>query len=101
MSDQLKIPENLDGAFKRLMGRIPENLRDSRELQEKCLAYLKLGGFSLALQRLESACLPFMEELTMFKRHLREAPEEEEEESLDDDETTDTHYDDDQDDDQD
>ena len=59
------------------------------------------GGFSLALQRLESACLPFMEELTMFKRHLREAPEEEEEEeeeeSLDDDETTDTHYDDDSD----
>ena len=89
MSDQLEIPDNLNGSFKLLMSRIPENLRDNRELQQKCLAYLKLGGYSLALQRLQSACIPFLEELTMFKRHLREVPEEE---SLDDAETTDTQY---------
>lgn len=90
MSDHLEIPDSLSGSFKRLMNRIPEHLRDNRELQEKCLAYLKLGGFSLALQRLQSACIPFLEELTMFKRHLREVPEEE---NLDDAETTDTQYD--------
>ena len=89
MSDPVEIPDILHGSFKRLMSRIPENLRDNRELQEKCLAYLKLGGYSLALHRLESACLPFLEELTMFKRHLREVPEEE---SLDDTETTETQY---------
>lgn len=89
MNDQLEIPDNLSGSFNRLMSRVPQNLRDNRELQEKCLTYLKLGGFSLALQRLESACLPFLDELTMFRRHLREVPEEE---SLDDAETTDAEY---------
>ena len=88
MSNKLEIPENLSGVFRRLMNRIPADLRENEEIQAKCLAYLKLGGFSLALQRLESACIPFLEELTMFKRHLRENPEE----TSDVEEATDTEY---------
>lgn len=94
MKDKLEIPESLSSPFRRLMNRIPLEFRENEELQAKCLAYLKLGGFTLALQRLESACLPFLEELTMFKRHLRDVPEDEEEQALDDAETTDSDYED-------
>lgn len=62
MADNLNIPDELKGTFKRLMNRIPEKLRSDRHTQKIIQLYLKLGGEKLAKQHIEIIKLRVREE---------------------------------------
>lgn len=53
MEENLNIPDELQGTFKRLMYRVPEKLRSDSHTQKTIQLYLKLGGEKLAKQHIE------------------------------------------------
>ena len=54
MAQNLNIPDELQGTFKRLMYRVPEKLRSDSHTQKIIQLYLKLGGEKLAKQHIET-----------------------------------------------
>lgn len=61
MAEDLNIPDELKGTFKRLMNRVPDEHRNDRHAQKIVQLYLKLGGEKLAKQYVE-----------IIKLHVRE-----------------------------
>lgn len=62
MAENLNIPDELQGTFKRLMYRVPEKLRSDSHTQKIIQLYLKLGGEKLAKQHIEIIKLRVREE---------------------------------------
>ena len=62
MAENLNIPDELQGTFKRLMYRVPEKLRSDSHIQKIIQLYLKLGGEKLAKQHIEIIKLRVREE---------------------------------------
>jgi hypothetical protein len=62
MADTLKISDELQGTFKRLMSRVPEKFRSDVHTQKIIHLYLKLGGEKLAKQHIEIIKLRVREE---------------------------------------
>jgi len=62
MTENLNIPDELQGTFKRLMYRVPEKLRSDGHTQRIIQLYLKLGGEKLAKQQIEIIKLRVREE---------------------------------------
>jgi len=62
MADNLNIPEDLQGTFKRLMYRVPEKFRSDSHTQKIIQLYLKIGGEKLAKQHIEIIKLRVREE---------------------------------------
>lgn len=62
MAENLNIPDELQGTFKRLMNRVPEKLRIDSHIQKIIQLYLKLGGEKLAKQYIEIIKLRVREE---------------------------------------
>ncbi len=62
MEENLNIPDELQGTFKRLMNRVPEKLRTDSHTQKIIQLYLKMGGERLAKQHIEIIKLRIREE---------------------------------------
>jgi hypothetical protein len=62
MAENLNIPDELQGTFKRLMYRVPEKLRSDSHTQKIIQLYFKLGGEKLAKQHIEIIKLRVREE---------------------------------------
>jgi hypothetical protein len=62
MAENLNIPDELQGTFKRLINRVPEKLRVDSHIQKIIRLYLKLGGEKLAKQYIEIIKLRVREE---------------------------------------
>ena len=62
MTENLNIPDELQGTFKRLMYRVPEHLRNDSHIRKIIQLYLKLGGEKLAKQQIEIIKLRVREE---------------------------------------
>jgi len=62
MAENLNIPDELQGTYKRLMYRVPEKLRSDSHTQKIIQLYLKLGGEKLARQHIETIKLRVREE---------------------------------------
>jgi len=62
MAENLNIPDELQGTFKRLMYRVPEKLRGDPHTQKIVQLYLKIGGEKLAKQHIEIIKLRVREE---------------------------------------
>lgn len=62
MADNLNIPDELQGTFKRLIYRVPEKLRFDSHTHKTLQLYLKLGGEKLAKQYIEIIKLRIREE---------------------------------------
>ncbi|MBW2602762.1 MAG: hypothetical protein JRE28_00400 [Deltaproteobacteria bacterium] len=62
MSENLNIPGELQGTFKRLMNRVPVKLRSDSHTKNIIQLYLKLGGEKLAKQHVEIIKLRVREE---------------------------------------
>ena len=67
MAENLNIPEELQGTFKRLMYRVPEKLRSDSHTQKTIQLYLKLGGEKMAKQHIEIIKLRVREEERLNK----------------------------------
>jgi hypothetical protein len=67
MAENLIIPDELQGTFKRLMYRVPEKLRNDSHTQKIIQLYLKLGGEKLAKQHIEVIKLRVREEERQMK----------------------------------
>ncbi len=67
MAENLNIPDELQGTFKRLMYRVPEKLRSDSHTQKIIQLYLKLGGEKLAKQHIEIIKLRVREEKRQSK----------------------------------
>ena len=62
MAENLNIPDELQGTYKRLMYRVPEKLRSDSHTKKIIQLYLKLGGEKLAKQYIEIIKLRVREE---------------------------------------
>jgi hypothetical protein len=67
MAENLNIPDELQGTFKRLMNRVPEKLRSDSHTQRIIQLYLKLGGEKMAKQHIEIIKLRVREEKRQSK----------------------------------
>jgi hypothetical protein len=67
MTENLNIPDELQGTFKRLMYRVPEKLRSDSHTQRIIQLYLKLGGEKMAKQHIEIIKLRVREEKRQSK----------------------------------
>ncbi len=72
MSESFHVPDEMIGAFNRLMNRIPAELREDESIRGKALSFLKLGGEPLARQWAETLKKSFPDAATLFKRPVRE-----------------------------
>ena len=61
MTNQMKISEELELAFKRLINLLPDPIKGDDHTQRIILTYLKLGGEKLARQRIEIIKIHFRE----------------------------------------
>jgi hypothetical protein len=61
MTNQMKIPDELELAFKRLINLLPDPIKGDDHTQRIILTYLKLGGEKLARQRIEIIKIHFRE----------------------------------------
>lgn len=61
MTNQMKIPDDLQWAFQRLINLLPDPLKDDEHTQQVILTYLKFGDEKLARHRIE-----------IIKTHFRE-----------------------------
>ncbi|MEW6260611.1 MAG: hypothetical protein AB1547_12005 [Thermodesulfobacteriota bacterium] len=82
MSESFHVPDDMIGAFNRLMNRIPPELREDETIRGKALSFLKLGGEPLARQWAETMKKSFPDAATLFKRPVRE-PQTDDAESAD------------------
>jgi hypothetical protein len=74
MIEDLEIPEELKSTFKRVMRRVPHELKGDLEFLKNLLVYLKMGGEKLAKQRIEITKKPFREGYLLLNRLLPEEP---------------------------
>ena len=72
MIEDLEIPEELTHTFKRLMRRVPNELKGDVEFFKNLLIYLKIGGEKLARQRIEITKKPFREGYLLLNRLIPE-----------------------------
>jgi len=72
MTAKLNIPEELQGAFRRLMKSLPDELQNNPQIQETTLVFLKFGGHMLARQNIEVNKVRYREEKRLRKKRLRE-----------------------------
>lgn len=71
MTKELKVPEELRGAYNNLIRRISFEYCDNPHIEETILVYLKLGGKKLADHKLESLNKPFSKDFVLRKMQLR------------------------------
>lgn len=72
MLDQFNVPSHLTGSFKRIVRRIPVDLKKDEELIKTILAYLEVGGERLAAQAVEAAKQTVELEAAQRKKKARE-----------------------------
>jgi hypothetical protein len=61
MTNQMKIPDELEWAFQHLINLLPDPLKGDDHTRQIILTYLKLGGNKLARQRIEIIKIHFCE----------------------------------------
>jgi hypothetical protein len=61
MTSQMKIPDDLQRAFHRLIDHLPDPLKEDHHTQQVILTYLKFGDEKLARHRIEIIKLSFRE----------------------------------------
>jgi hypothetical protein len=61
MTNQMKIPDDLQRAFHRLIDHLPDPLKEDDHTQQVILTYLKFGDEKLARHRIEIIKLSFRE----------------------------------------
>lgn len=61
MTNQMKIPDDFQRAFHRLIDRLPHALKDDEHTQQVILNYLKFGDEKLARHRIEIIKISFRE----------------------------------------
>jgi hypothetical protein len=61
MKNQMKIPDELELAFQRLINLLPASLKGDDHTRRIIFTYLKLGGEKLARQRIEIIKIHFRE----------------------------------------
>ncbi|MEA1946639.1 MAG: hypothetical protein U9N83_04980 [Thermodesulfobacteriota bacterium] len=61
MTQQIKIPDELEWAFQHLINLLPDPLKGDDHTQQIILTYLKFGGEKLARQRIEIIKIHFRE----------------------------------------
>ena len=59
MTNQMKIPDDLQRAFHRLIDHLPDPLKDDDHTQQVILNYLKFGDEKLARHRIEIIKISF------------------------------------------
>jgi hypothetical protein len=72
MIDQLDVPKDLLGSFKRVSRRIPVDLKKDESLIKTVVAFLKLGGEKLARQAVEAAKQTHELEVAQRRKKARE-----------------------------
>ena len=72
MIDQIEVPKDLKGSFKRVARRIPVELRKDETLIKTVVDYLQLGGEKLARQAVESAKKTLELEVAQRRKKARE-----------------------------
>ena len=72
MIDQLDVPKDLMGSFKRVSRRIPVDLKKDESLIKTVVAFLKLGGEKLARQAVEAAKQTHELEVAQRRKKARE-----------------------------
>lgn len=72
MTEDLDIPEELQPIFKRVMRRLPAELKGDLEFLKNLLIYIKIGGEKLARQRIEVTKKPFREGYLLLNRLIPE-----------------------------
>ena len=72
MTTQINIPEEFKDTYQRLMGFLPEKLRNDRKIQSTTLVFLKFGGVALARHSIEIQIIRFKEEMKRIKKYLKE-----------------------------
>lgn len=72
MSDMISVPGELAGSFKRIMRRVPVDLRKDDKIPGIILAYLKLGGEKLARQAVAAMDKSLKIQIAKRRRRLRE-----------------------------
>lgn len=72
MIDQIEVPKDLMGSFKRVSRRIPVELRKDETLIKTVVDYLQLGGEKLARQAVESAKQTHQLEVAQRRKKARE-----------------------------
>lgn len=72
MDEELEVPEDLQWAFKRVVKKIPNDLKCNIELKRTILIYLKLGGEKLAKQRIEITKKQFKESEPLVTRQVED-----------------------------
>jgi len=72
MIENIEVPRKLLGPFKRVVRRIPVDLKKDEELIRTVLAYLELGGEKLARQAVETAKRTLNLEVAQRKKKARE-----------------------------
>jgi hypothetical protein len=72
MIDDIDIPTELIGSYKRVARRIPVELKKDEELIRTIVAYLRLGGEKLARQAVEAAKQTLELEAAQRKKKARE-----------------------------
>ena len=72
MIDDVDLPNNLMGSFKRVARRIPAELKKDDELMRTVVAFLRLGGEKLARQAIDAAKQTQELEIAERKKRARE-----------------------------
>ena len=72
MFEKVEVPKDLMGSFRRVVRRIPVDLKKDDVLLDTVVAYLKLGGEKLARQAVESAKQSYELEVVQRKKKARE-----------------------------
>jgi hypothetical protein len=78
MSEKMTIPDEFQGAIRRLLNRVPSDQRDDETLQAALLVYLKLGGEKLARHYIEISKKGFPDQMVLIKKQLRDGVDEDE-----------------------
>lgn len=72
MIEQIDVPKDLMGSFKRVSRRIPVDLRKDETLIKTVVAYLQLGGEKLARQAVDAARQTLELEVAQRRKKARE-----------------------------
>ena len=72
MIENIEVPRKLLGSFKRVVRRIPVDLKKDEELIRTVLSYLELGGEKLARQAVQTAKQTLDLEVARRKKKARE-----------------------------
>ena len=85
MIDDLQVPDEFLGAFRRLVRRMPVELQTNEAFLQTLVMYLKLGGEKLASQRVEVEKAEFVKAFTIVKRQPTEETVDDESDDEDED----------------